>query len=468
MLFSSPLFLFLFLPLFGLVYALTPNNGRNLVLLLASLLFYAWGEPKFIFVVIAATAVDYVAGAKIAASENPGSRKRWVGLAVAVNLGVLVYFKYTNFFVDNINTALAALGMGKIPWLAIALPIGVSFVVFEKITYVVDIYRGKGHPADSFLNYLLYVLFFPKLMAGPIIKYHDIEEQFRSRTTDWEGLRDGVVRFTIGFAKKTLVADTVGHFANQAFGVPLGGLDALTAWVGLLCFAVQIYFDFAGYSDMAIGLARCLGFHLRENFNNPYISQNFTEFWQRWHISLSSWIKEYLYIPLGGNRRGPGRTYFNLWFCFLMSGLWHGASWMFLIWGAYHGVMLVIERLWWLDAQKRVPAWFNRALTFVLVIFGWIPFRAESLGHLADYTMALFRPARVTAVEITGEIWLFLGIGLALCFLPVVRFDGSFSKRVASVFQRPEFALCLTLVLFWVAAARMASSSYQAFIYFRF
>ena len=399
--FNSALFLFLFLPLLGLASLLAPRNRHNAILLAASALFYAWGEPTFILVVLFSSGLDYLIGLKLAANSNPAQRKGWVALAVVANLGVLVYFKYTNFFLENVGALLTWTGLKPPAWLPIALPIGVSFIVFEKITYVVDLYRGTGKPAASFSRYLLYVLFFPKLMAGPIIKYHEIADQLEKRAGRWEDLRKGSMRFVFGLAKKCLLADTTGYFADKVFALPAGNLDPLAAWTGLLCFAVQIYFDFSGYSDMAIGLARCLGFHLRENFNQPYLALNFTDFWRRWHISLSSWIKEYLYVPLGGSRGTEARTYFNLWLCFLLSGLWHGASWMFICWGAYHGFVLAVERRWWLDAQRRLPAGVNRGLTFLLVVLGWIPFRAETPAQAGAFFAALFRP-RPAGVEISG------------------------------------------------------------------
>ncbi len=468
MLFSSPLFLFLFLPVFAFVYAATPRRLSNFALLAASAFFYAWGEPAFLLVVILSSVLDYFVGFKLVETEVAARRKLWVALAVAANLGLLLYFKYANFFIENVNSLFTVLGLRPFAWLSIALPIGVSFIVFEKITYVVDLYRGKGTPASSFGRYLLYVLFFPKLMAGPIIKYHDIAAQFQSRSANWEDLRIGILRFVLGLAKKTLLADTCGHFADKAFAVPHGQLDAVTAWVGILCFSVKIYFDFAGYSDMAIGLARCLGFRLLENFNHPYTAQSFTDFWRRWHISLSSWIREYLYIPLGGSRGSASRTYFNLWFCFLISGIWHGASWMFVLWGAYHGIMLVVERLGWAEVQQRSPVWLNRSLTFLLVVLGWIPFRAESPAQVWDYFGALFRINADSALPISGEIWAFLAVGLLLCFWPAFGWLQRWRASWTEFRWCHETGLATALLLFWVAAARMASSSHQAFIYFRF
>ena len=369
MLFSSPLFLFLFAPLVFGAYFICPRRFRNAVLLAASLFFYAWGEPTFVAVVIASAAADYLLGRGIdkAVRNNAAWRAKWfVALAVLLNAAFLLYFKYFNFGAATLNTILTVAHLAPLRQIAqIALPIGISFIVFEKITYVVDIYKQTGRPASSFFSYLLYVFFFPKLLAGPIIKYHEIAEQMETRQTRTEDIGAGCARFIIGLGKKVLLADTVGAAADAIFRMPAGHIGAANAWLGLLCFTLQIFFDFSGYSDMAIGMARILGFRLRENFNSPYTARSFTDFWRRWHISLSTWIREYLYIPLGGSRVSPPRTYFNLWFCFFLSGLWHGARLNFVLWGMYHGVFLALDKLFWLRFEKKLPAWLTVPLTFL-------------------------------------------------------------------------------------------------------
>ncbi|MEJ1978913.1 MAG: MBOAT family protein [Acetobacteraceae bacterium] len=383
MLFTEPLFLFIFLPaVFGLWLSLP--GLRLWLLLAASLVFYAWGEPRFVPVVIASALLDYALAQRIARGA------RWaLPLGVAANLAVLVYYKYMGFLGATLSLTVPA----------VALPIGVSFVVFEKITYLVDVARGLSPAAAGFGRYLAYVMFFPKLLAGPIIKYHEIEAQFRSPRH--ARVFDGFARFMLGVIKKVLLADVLGTGADAVFAMPPGTVGFVNAWAGVLLFTLQIYLDFSAYSDMAIGLARMFGFDLRENFNRPYISCSITEFWRRWHISLSTWIREYLYIPLGGNRVGAMRRLLNLWICFFASGLWHGAAWTYVLWGAYHGVFLVLEKLFLLRLLDRLPRLAANALTLLVVMVGWTIFRTHSLGQLEAFLAAMVQPARAGA----GLFW---------------------------------------------------------------
>jgi alginate O-acetyltransferase complex protein AlgI len=379
MVFSSPLFLFGFFPLVLLLYWLSPGRWGNWIALASSLVFYAWGEPAFIFLALASALFDLAVVKAMVASARPAMRRALLALGVLANLGLLAYFKYANFAVDSARSVAAAMGGFELPGIAtVVLPLGISFVVFEKITYVVDVYRGIGHPARSVRDYLLYVFLFPKLLAGPIVKYHDIEAQLDDRPRRFDDMAEGLRRFAIGLAKKVLIADPMGELADQAFGQG-SQLGFAVAWLGAIAYAMQIYFDFSGYSDMAIGIARTMGFRLMENFNKPYISIGFADFWRRWHISLSSWIREYLYIPLGGDRVSSIRTYINLWICFLASGLWHGAAWTFVVWGAYHGLFLTLDRLFMRRALLRMPRGVAIGLTFVLVTIGWAIFRAPDL-----------------------------------------------------------------------------------------
>ncbi|HNZ43107.1 MAG TPA: MBOAT family O-acyltransferase, partial [Bacteroidales bacterium] len=346
MVFSSVLFLFFFLPITLLLYYITRKRYKNLVALLASVVFYAWGAPLFVFVIFGSIICDFLFAKYIHKSEGL-KKKLLLTAAISLNVGILIYFKYANFFVENLNTLLYSFGFTEIQWVKIALPIGISFFTFHEMSYVIDVYRGVKPPMKNILNYALYILFFPQLIAGPIIRFNEISDQIEDRryqfTVDNHLL--GFFRFVIGLAKKVLIANVLGEEADRIFALGFYDLTTPLAWLGVLAYAFQIYFDFSGYSDMAIGLARMMGFIFPENFNNPYISQSITEFWRRWHMSLSRWMRDYLYISLGGNRVSVPRMYFNLAFVFLISGFWHGAEWNFIFWGAFHGLFLILDRL---------------------------------------------------------------------------------------------------------------------------
>ena len=334
MLFYEPLFVTFFLAFYALYLQARRALSKKLTLLIASLLFYLWGEPVFVLVLLVSTAFDYALSFHLNKPTAERTRRLALAAGIAGNLGILVVYKYGDFLIGNLNLLLSPFGPHKIALLHLALPIGVSFVVFEKITYLVDTWRGTSRPAASFADYCLFVLFFPKLLAGPILKYHEMKEQIASPPAiAWDDVFGGFLRFARGIGRKLLIADPLGAFATQIFAADPATIGPGYAWLGLACFTLQIYFDFAGYSDMAIGLARTLGFRLKENFNSPYVSRSITEFWRRWHISLTTWIRDYLYIPLGGDRRGDARTYVNL--DHFLAGLWHGASWNFVLWGRY-------------------------------------------------------------------------------------------------------------------------------------
>ncbi|MCD4735918.1 MAG: MBOAT family protein, partial [Bacteroidales bacterium] len=327
---------------------------KNYFVLAASLIFYAWGAPGFIYIVLASIVIDFYVVAYMAKSE--GRKKNLLlTLSVLINGGLLLYFKYANFFIDNINAVVSGLGYNEIVWIKIALPIGISFFTFQKLTYTVDVYRKVYHPLKKVTDYALYILMFPQLIAGPIVRFNEIAGQIedRSRNENLNNRITGFFRFTIGLAKKVLIANVMGEHVDAVFELSPEQLTTLTTWIGILAYAFQIYFDFSGYSDMAIGLGRMMGFDFPENFRNPYISQSITEFWRRWHITLGKWMRDYLYIPLGGNRGSGMRTYFNLWVVFLISGLWHGAAWNFVLWGVFHGFFLVMERLFLLKFYVR-------------------------------------------------------------------------------------------------------------------
>lgn len=468
MLFSSPFFIFVFFPLFLLLFFLSSSKQKDYVLLTGSIAFYFWGEPIFCLLAILSAATDFYLCKWI---EKAGAytklAKYYVATGIALNLALLIYFKYTNFFLDTLNTLMPA---QHFVLRNIILPIGVSFIVFEKITYLVDVYRGTGKPATSLLKYLNYIFLFPKLLAGPIIKYHEIEPQLYNRTLSYENTLEGFKRFVRGLLKKVLLADTCAEVANQVFALPASALNFHYAWIGIIAFTLQIYFDFSGYSDMALGIARMLGFQLRENFNMPYISASFTEFWRRWHISLSTWIKEYLYLPLGGNKVGATRTYINLWICFLLSGLWHGANWTFVIWGAYNGLFLVIDKLFWTKYSKLLPKFIGVALTLPFIMIGWAIFRSSDFSQLENYLSALFNPLRHTSayIDIPPNIIVALLLGSLLALGSLAPYFETISGRYKIWKWRSHCEGLFFGVLGFIAICKIVGVSFNPFLYFRF
>ena len=347
MLFYEPLFLTVFPAAYALYLLAVSASLKRWMLMVASTLFYVWAEPVFVLILLVSSAIDYALSFHLSEATPMRTRRLALVTGIVGNLAVLIVYKYADFITENLNLALSPFGDHRIPLLHLALPIGVSFVVFEKITYLIDTFRGISKPAASFASYCLFVLFFPKLLAGPILKYHEMAGQIAAPPTiEWTDLGTGLWRFARGLGRKLLIADPLGAFANQVFAADPSTLGAGIAWLGLLCFTLQIYFDFSGYSDMAVGLARMLGFRLNENFNAPYAARSITKFWRRWHISLTTWIRDYLYLPLGGSRGGEIRTYINLWICFLASGLWHGAAWHYVVMGGLNGLALIAHREW--------------------------------------------------------------------------------------------------------------------------
>lgn len=498
MLFYEPLFLFLFAPAVYLIYLLAgADRGRRLlILLLASVVFYGWSEPLFIFLVFASIGLDLIVARRISEArvervfhapaagasgdvdllERPApaqaaqQARGWLALGVAANLGILVYYKYTGFLALNLDALLRAFTLPGLNIPQIALPIGVSFIVFEKITYLVDVYRGVTAPARGPLLYALYVFFFPKLLAGPIIKYHDIAGQLETCPhADLDDFVNGFSRFMLGVVKKLLLADTMASGADMIFAQDPATLGFADAWAGALFFTLQIYFDFSGYSDMAIGLARIFGFRLLENFNMPYVATSITDFWRRWHMSLTSWIREYLYFPLGGNRGGDARTFFNLWICFLASGVWHGAAWTYVFWGAYNGVFLVLDRLFLLDRLKRLPDWAANIVTLAIVVFGWTLFRATSLDQASALLSLMALPfAQASAPVVIPAEYIVMGlIAAAVCLAQRVgeswRIDWGALARHHALAANSALSL-----LFLAALAKGLADPFKPFIYFRF
>jgi len=484
MVFSSALFLALFLPAFLAAYYLSPARHRNGCALAASMVFYAWGAPRFLPLLFASCAADFLLGRAIERAHDGPARRRHLllALAVGVNLILFLYFKYANFFVEEVNRALAALGTQKLTWVSVALPVGISFITFHKISYLVDVARGAVHAARTFRDYLLYILLFPQLIAGPILRYHWMADQLERRSLTAERIQEGIVRFSRGLAKKVLIANSLGVVADRAFAARLNELPAEYAWIGLACYTFQIYFDFSGYSDMALGLGRMMGFEFVENFDHPYVARNFTDFWRRWHISLSSWMREYLYIPLGGNRVGGVRQYVNLWIVFLLSGFWHGASWNFVAWGAWHGLFLTLDKALARTRWSRLPRLFAVPLTFLSVAFGWVLFRANNLGHAVGYFRRLLDPlafgiglSPLPIGEVIGNrAWAMLFVAAVLSFAPLAATGGAGSvaahpaTRAGSPHPVGFWRYASALALFFLASSALATSSFNPFIYFRF
>lgn len=465
MLFSSVFFIFVFFPIFLISYLLTPKRFKNIVLLGASLVFYFWGEPIFCFIAIASAMLDYILCKKIYASEKINAKKYLI-IGIVANISLLIYFKYTNFFL-KIFTSVSSHHFDA---LNILLPIGISFIVFEKITYLVDVYRGHGKPANSIFHYLTYVFLFPKLLAGPIIKYHEISDQLRERHLSIQEFMEGFKRFLRGLAKKVFIADSCGMITNQVFALSNNDLSFSYAWIGIICFTLQIYFDFSGYSDMALGLARMLGFRLRENFNLPYISENFSEFWRRWHISLSSWIREYLYIPLGGNRTSTARIYVNLWICFLLSGLWHGANWTFILWGAYHGFFLAVDKLFWLKFHVHLPKYFRVFITLFLVTLSWVIFRAADFTQILSYFQALANPWQHTNhyIDITADVYFTILLGMSLALIPLSHHYEKLKHSYLAWKWHTHFEGFFFGTLGFLTISKIIATSYTPFLYFKF
>lgn len=456
-----------------IVYQLLPHRFRNTWALIASLFFYSWGAPVFIFVVAGTIIADYFIVKKIDNSSDSRLRKQLLALSVIMKVGLLAYFKYANFFVENIDFLLLSLGFEKIQWTNVALPIGISFFTFQALTYSVDVYRKVHAPLKSVGDYLLYILLFPQLIAGPIVRYNEIADQLEDRAANdtFDHKLMGFYRFVIGLAKKVLIANVLGAEADKAFALSEDLLTSNIAWIGILAYTFQIYFDFSGYSDMAIGLGRMMGFTFPENFNNPYVSQNITEFWRRWHITLGRFMRDYLYIPLGGNRVTLKRMYFNLAFVFVVSGFWHGAAWNFIIWGAFHGLFLILDRLFLLKFYEKIGKYPSILITFFLTIIGWVIFRATSLDQVGYYTKALFS-FDSSEYFLEPNFWFILGIAVLFSFTTLAKKGLQlekflFYKKAYSNKQTIGLGILIFFLLF-LSAASIISSGFNPFIYFRF
>lgn len=463
MVFASIVFLFAFLPLCLAVYYLAPVRGRNAALLTASLFFYAWGEGFFVCVLLASALANWAFGMRIESRREPGARRRELAFGVAINLSLLFTYKYAGF-------AFQTLGVQAIP---LHLPIGISFFTFQAISYLVDVYRRDAPVERDPIRLSLYIASFPQLIAGPIVRYRDIAAQLRERVHSVAGFASGVQRFAMGLAKKVLIANTVAVPVDRIFALPQSELSVELAWVGIIGYTLQIYFDFSGYSDMAIGLGRMFGFRFLENFDYPYISRSVTEFWRRWHMSLSTWFRDYLYIPLGGNRGSAKTTYRNLIIVFLLCGLWHGANWVFLAWGALHGAFLVFERAGARRWIERMPRVLQHAYLLGVVMAAWVLFRSESLTQAIGYWGALLgaapvsNPAHPLVAYASREFVAIVLIGV----IGATRLPARLARQLRERESRPRAAftaVAAMVILVVLSSAYLAAGTHNPFIYFRF
>ncbi len=504
MVFSSTVFLFAFLPAVLLVYFVTPGRLRNVCLLVTSLFFYAWGETWFVLVMLASIVIDYCSGLMIAGALGrpwneevrqltPGGERtpqQRLGLlfSLVANLGILGFFKYFNFTVDSYNATAQLLGLSAMQWettLRVALPLGISFFTFQSMSYTFDVYLGHVRATRNLLNFATFVSLFPQLVAGPIVRYRDIAERLARRRVTVDDFAYGVRRFIIGLSKKVIIANAFALPADKIFAIPDAELTPGLAWLGVICYTLQIYFDFSGYSDMAIGLGRMFGFHFLENFNYPYISRSITEFWRRWHISLSSWFRDYVYIPAGGNRKGRLRTYLNLWLVFFLCGLWHGSSWNFVVWGLFHGGLLVVERVVRQQSAVSLAFWrpFQHLYVLLTVMVGWVFFRAETFTQAWAFLRAMVGLAdgaglsHYPALYLDSELWLVFGVAV-LGSCPLVPYlksriergaDGALEGQPRRWLATLESASAVALIaLLVLSSMKLASTTHNPFIYFRF
>ena len=474
MVFSSTLFLFYFLPLFLLVYHVVPKGLKNWVIFFFSILFYTWVAPVFVFILLGTSFMDFLLVRAIHRSNEARRRRTLLIISLVVNLGLLAYFKYSNFFVGNANALLQNFGLDGVAWTKVIMPIGISFFTFESITYTVDVYRGKHAPLSNLKDYLLYLLAFPKLIAGPIVRFQEIADEVIERRESIDEKLIGFYRFSIGLAKKVLISNVMAAQAKVIFESDFHHLSASTAWIGILAYTMQIYFDFSGYSDMAIGLGKIMGFHFPENFNSPYSSRSITEFWRRWHMTLGNFMRDYLYIPLGGNRvSSKARLYFNLALVFILSGFWHGAYWNYVVWGAFHGAFLILDRIFLVKLLTRLGRVISIAITFFIVMMGWVIFKIEDdMSQVWLYFERLFDFSWDSTFTVLPAFWPLLFIAAFFSFLPAL----SIGKKMQDfVYNRNSYSLSanglfllVTVVLFIMSASSVISSGFNPFIYFRF
>lgn len=458
MVFSSIPFLFFFLPVFLIIYFIVPFKIKNIILLLFSLLFYAWGEPVYILLMLFSSIVDYSNGQLM--KHFPNKKKYFMILSVLINLGLLGFFKYSDFLISNINSLLHV----KLPLLKLGLPIGISFFTFQTMSYSIDVYRGKVKVENNFLTFMTYVCMFPQLIAGPIVRYETVHEELHHRKITYQGFCDGLIRFLQGLFKKVLIANSVGYVYMSIISIEFSSISMLTAWLAIISFSLQIYFDFSGYSDMAIGMGKMLGFTYLENFNYPFISKSITEFWRRWHISLSSWFKDYVYIPLGGNRKHQIRNILIVWG---LTGLWHGASWNFIIWGLYFGILLILEKFVFQKYLERIPNLIKHGITIFLVLISFWIFAFDDMSMLTNFGKILFG---LSGNSLIDEQFLFYFSSYGILILIGCIFSTPIYQKMKERIKGKWLYVMpvLYFILLVITTSLLISDTYNPFLYFRF
>ena len=466
--FSNLFFPFVFLPISLLLYVVMPKKGKNIVLLVCSLVFFAWGTPEYILLLILSILFNYCSGSLIAAQVAEGkSAKFTLWTAVIANLLLLGFYKYYGFLLDNVN-AIFHTGLSA---RALPAPIGVSFFTFSILSYLFDVYRGKAPEKQNLLDFSLYVTFFPKLVSGPIVQYKDFAPQIQDHPMTKELLGSGARRFVVGLAKKVLIANTLGATFYSVSALPMEQVSVMTAWLGAIGYTLMLYFDFSGYSDMAIGIAEMFGFRIDKNFDYPYLSGSITEFWRRWHISLGAWFRDYVYIPLGGSREGDGRTIRNLLIVWLLTGIWHGANWTFIVWGLYHGLLLLLEKFLFKAALDKTPQIVKRILTLLLVVVGWVFFFSDNLGMALSWIGRMFGAGHAPFLDAAGRYYWGAGwFVLLLAMVGSTPLPATVGNNLLRSRSKPLLIGCTVVLalLFVLCIAGMMSDTYSSFLYFQF
>ena len=459
MVFSSILFIFRFLPIAMGIYFLTPKKLKNLSLLILSLIFYSWGEPRYFLLMIASIFVDYFISINIE-KNNKNKKIKILLLAISIifNVGILFFFKYINFFIENINS-IFNMSLNNVK---ITLPLGISFYTFQTMSYTIDVFLGKVKAEKNIINFGAFVCLFPQLIAGPIVKYIDISKELKNRDINLDEIQEGIRLFILGLGSKVLIANNIGSLWNEVETMGFNNISTILAWMGIIAFSLQIYFDFNGYSLMAIGLGKILGFNFPNNFNYPYESRSITEFWRRWHITLGQWFKQYVYIPLGGNRLGRARTYFNLFIVWFLTGLWHGASYNFILWGLYFGVVLIFEKLFLLEFLKKLPNWIKHFYTMFLVIIGFVLFEIDSLNGVYNYLISMFNFKNI----IVDDVFLYYLIpNITLIIFAII----ASTPIIKIILDRYKYIRIITLIFGMILSTSfLVDASFNPFLYFRF